>query len=316
MKLVALGDLHISLRSNTSFELKRLDALSTELCSREEDTLVLVGDIFDRNHPSLQEIDAFYKFITPLKFKTIIVIAGNHDQTVFNYLPKTNFQYFDKPTVIDNTVFVGHNSLERFMNSEVYKDTSSIIFTHARCTIPPFIEEEVSFKQLSDKYDLVILGDIHSPCDIQSNVYYTYEPTNNSFVKYKENTKGYLIVDTDSLEVTRVFPKLPYKDVLRANSLDGLEDIISKLDRNNLYKITLEIPLADVPKVNRSWYHVVYDIVPQINIEQQVEEAELKELVQRKVSIEETLLQYTMKSYKFNLSVMNKVRNRILRGKS
>jgi DNA repair exonuclease SbcCD nuclease subunit len=315
MKLVALGDLHISLRSNESFEIKRLEALSIELNICKEDTLVLVGDTFDRNRPNLQEIDLFYKFIHSLKFKNIWIISGNHDQTVFNYLPKTNFQYFDKPMVYGNMIFVGHNSLERFMNDGIYKDTSSIIFTHARCTIPPFITEEVSFSQLSNKYDLVILGDIHSPCDVQKNVYYTYEPNNNSFVKYKEKTKGYLVIDTTTLEVIRIFPKLPYKDVLKFDTVEGLEDIIANLPRDNLYKITLEIPLADIPKVNTAWYHVVYDIVPQINIVQQEEEAELKELVNRKVSIEDTLLQHTMTSYKFNIDTMNSVKNKILRSK-
>ena len=311
MIAVCLGDLHISLRSNELFEGRRLNALALELNSRSESTLILLGDVFDRNKPSLQEIQLFYQFVSSLQFTEIFIISGNHDPTVFQYLPQTNFKYLQDPTIIDDCVFVGYNNLERFMNDGVFTDKSKILFTHARCTIAPYIKEEVDFKLLSEKYDMVVLGDIHHPCAVQDNVYYTYEPTNNSFVKYKKKTTGYLVIDTELQQVTRVFPELPHKDILKVTTVEGLDDIISELSRDNLYKITVEAPLADRVKLTDYWHNVIWDFIPQIDMEQQEEEVELKQLVNRKVSIEDTLLQHTQTTYKFSLDVLNQIKRRL-----
>jgi len=202
------------------------------------------------------------------------------------------------------------------MHNGIYLDKSKHIITHARCSIPPFVTEEVSFKQLSEKYKdgLVILGDIHSPVkDLPTNVYYTYEPTNNHFVKHKVNTKGYLLVDTATNSVQRIFPKLLYKDVLEFTSVREAEGALQLLKDDNLYKVIITAPIADFTSLNKDLGNVVFELVPEINIEQQEEEQELKELVNRKVSIEETLLQHTQSSYKFSLDTLNKVKNRLMR---
>lgn len=311
MLAVCLGDLHISLRGNEAFEARRLTSIALELNSRSEPTLILLGDVFDRNKPSLPEIQLFYQFVSSLQFKEIFIISGNHDPTVFQYLPQTNFTYLQDPTIIDDCIFVGYNNLERFMNDGVFTDKSKILFTHARCTIEPFIKEEVDFSLLSEKYDMVILGDIHHPCATPSNVYYTYEPTNNSFVKYKKKTTGYLVIDTELRKVQRIFPELPHKDILKVNTVEGLDDIISELPRENLYKITVEAPLADKVKLTDYWHNVIWDFIPQIDIVQQEEEIELKQLVNRKVSIEDTLLQHTQTTYKFSLDTMNQIKRRL-----
>jgi DNA repair exonuclease SbcCD nuclease subunit len=311
--------MHISTKQNLEFEQRRIEALASTL-EKYKDldySLFLLGDVFDRNKLTLPEIDIFYKFIDKVSkvFKDIKIIAGNHDSTCFKYLPQINFTYYDAPTVIDNYVLVGHPEIDKYLSyiSCKQQDTK-IIFTHARCSIEPYIKEEVSFELMSKSFDLVCLGDIHSLEVPYPNVHYTTEPTHNHYTEYKKDTCGYIIVDTDTLSVERVFTDLPYKTKVSGCTVKDVYKLLDTFKTNNLYKVVVEDNILNFRGLPQR-PHIKYELVPLIVQSTLDVEEELKDLISSKVSIEDTLLNYTKDTYKYSLETFNSIKNRLMRNR-
>ena len=95
MNPLVVGDVHINAKLNVNFERERIEALTASLKGQQDySTIVFAGDTFDSDTPNLEEIDIFYTMIRALEESyKIFVFGGNHDPTVFNYLPETGFTY-------------------------------------------------------------------------------------------------------------------------------------------------------------------------------------------------------------------------------
>jgi len=312
-KAICLGDLHIKVSNQLVFETNRLSKLSTALKTKHPNifSLYLLGDVFDKNNPSLKEIKLFYGFIHDLSehFTNIIIIDGNHDSTTFKFLPEKDFKYYEGITEIDNIVFVGWSNIVGFTHNQIHTTKCNLLFTHARCTIPPYIIEEINFKELSEKFKLVVLGDIHSPHKPYENIWYTSEPTHNHYTKYKK-TNGWLVVDTETLEVTRHREELPYKDIKSFSSIQEHNQWVKTLDDDNLYKVTITDLLDEFSKLIRH-PQVTCELVPKLVIDETNEEVEIKQMVKKKVSIYDILIEHTKTLYKFSEETTSKVTSRV-----
>ncbi len=212
-----VGDLHINSSLSHEFDSNRLRRIAEAITSQTFIvTLILSGDTFDRNSPSLLDIQSFYSFLKqlPIHLK-VFVFAGNHDHNTFEFLPQVNFTYVDRPTVLSNTYMLvpwTHlRELEEDLENNSYKEL--ILVSHARCTIPPYIQEEVSIKALSESFKEVILGDIHTqPVLPFSNVRYTTSPSSVSFTPFKKDSHGLVLHDTNTGSITWVpFKAIPGK---------------------------------------------------------------------------------------------------------
>lgn len=85
MKLLHLADLHIGKRVNEFSMLEDqkyiLDEI-LEIIDREEpDVILIAGDVYDKNIPTIEGITLFDDFLTQLhrRKKTVCLVSGNHD---------------------------------------------------------------------------------------------------------------------------------------------------------------------------------------------------------------------------------------------
>jgi len=312
MRIVCIADVHIKSKQNPSFEKQRILKLAEALIVEPlvSSSLYILGDTFDSNHPTLIDIKIFYDFISIVssRFKDIRIINGNHDSQCFLYLPEVNFKYYHNIMYDEQMTFVGWSNLQYIPTLEKTK----ILFTHARCTIPPYIEEEISFVDLSSKADIVILGDIHHPVKVQDNIYYTFEPTRNTYTKYQENSTGYLVLDTMTLEVTRRFPILPYKAKLEFDSMESFIKDRALYDKQpNMYKVVITDYIEKLRTMGVA--NVIFEYNPRVIIEETPlkEEEELKEIINQRISISDALLTHTQESYKFSIETLNQIKKRL-----
>lgn len=236
-RLLVLADIHINSSLSEEFERSRVDALASvlEVPHYMNSTIVFAGDIFDRNTPSLTDIKIFYSLIarlnTQVSKRIIYVINGNHDNSTFDYLPSSGFTHIDTPTVINNTFLLvpwtHTKALDIYPDLKTFKDL--ILISHARCTIPPYITEEISIKNLSDNFKEVILGDIHTAPDLPyKNVTYTTSPSAITFSLPKNNAHGFLVVDCDKDKVSFKALDLPSKHLIVENNFDKAKHILEK----------------------------------------------------------------------------------------
>lgn len=85
MKLLHISDLHIGKRVNgfSMIEDQRyiLDRIFEIACEKGAETVIIAGDVYDKNVPSAEAVQLFDEFITKLAEKQIkvFVISGNHD---------------------------------------------------------------------------------------------------------------------------------------------------------------------------------------------------------------------------------------------
>lgn len=311
--LVCVGDLHISHKSDRVFESNRLLAL-TEHLSQYKDTghtLNLLGDTFDSNSPSLEDIRAFYTMIEALRpiFKDIIIIPGNHDYKVFNYLPHQGFTYIGQPTVIGNIQYLPWTHLEDFTSRlQSTKRQGKLLLTHARCTIAPHIIEETNIQLLSERFEKVVLGDIHIPYSPYPNVFYTSEPSQHHYKTYTKNSTGYILIDRD-LTVSRVFTDMPYKCKLPKCSFEDVEKILPSLSPENRYKLVVEDHVTNLQKLKKYKQHnIKFEVIPQVVLSTNTKQGEeLRDMVSGKISIEQLLFHYIEENYNFSPLLSSKI---------
>lgn len=311
--LICIADLHISHKSDRVFEASRLLALTDHLSQYRGGgyTLNLLGDTFDTNTPSLEDIRAFYNIIESLRpiFKEIVIIPGNHDYKVFNYLPHQGFTYIGQPTIVGDIQYLPWTHLEDFTSRlQSTKRRGKLLLTHARCTITPHIIEETNIQLLSERYEKVVLGDIHMPYSPYPNVFYTSEPSQHHYKSYSKNTTGYIIVDKD-LNISRVFTDLPYKCKLPKCSFEDVDKILPSLSEENRYKLVVEDHVTNLQKLKKyKQSNIKFEVIPQVILSSQTKQGEeLRDMVSGKISIEQLLFHYIEENYNFSPLLSSKI---------
>lgn len=283
--LIVIGDIHIAIRQgNETFEDSRLIALSQEVTKAltlngiptDKTSIVLAGDTFDKDSPSIQELNLFYKLIANLRAVcvNIVVIGGNHDPTVFSYIPKVNFIYLPGVTTIasgDFTVtLVPWAKIKEYTTSLSdtlgSMSTKSLLISHARCTLGEHIQEEVDIQKLSKNHPVVILGDIHKFHKPYPNVYYTSSPSNNNYTPLVKGSHGFLLVSMkESIEITEVPITIPSRVLIVCE--DYVEaDTINSLSVYNLYKIKLIAHIKEFEKYKKYiTKHIKFEFIPKLS---------------------------------------------------
>jgi len=273
------------------------------LAQQQVDLVVLGGDIFDNPKPTLPELKLFYesiaKFTVPVK-----IISGNHEAIdkrlyTYDYIPEVGYTYCDKEIIEvgkTHVVLCGHKNLKSlFEVIHNLKDKKTILFTHIRCTVPPYIKEEFPTKILSEKFDLVISGDIHYPYAPHDNFRYSGTPYG---LKYTTNVShGYFIVCTDTLGVEYRELNLPNRLKLecKASELHKL-----KLNNTDKFKIKVVGSIEELQALELPRFNVVYEknIISQETTEQVT-------IVDGKISVLDTLKEHTKEMFGLSEKIMD-----------
>ena len=301
-----ISDLHIN-SSNLLYEQNRIEVLVEILLQTESVNSILIfnGDTFDRNRPTLDDIKIFYHMIDRLSsIYRIYISAGNHDYSCFHYLPHTNFTYIDGILDLDEHIrIVSWNNIHTYTKGKFSEDAhDKILVTHARCTIEPYIKEEVDIKKLYTNHKAVILGDIHRPLKLSANCMYTASPSSVTYVIPKAKQHGYIKVSS-SLEISRHFLDIPNKIKLTYNSVDECLIAIKNLSKTNLYKLSVKdtpenlVRLRDLKDKN-----IILDPIPQIG-RSKVDDS-FSDILEHRTSIKDLLYGYMRDNHKFSEAII------------
>lgn len=241
------GDVHINLRQDSDFEVNRVNLLTDSFIEDGSDILVLIGDVFNYPKPTYDELSLFYSFISKIsKHKTIYILQGNHEALsdnlyTFDSLPQKNFTLVDW-SVLQNDFInihcVGHNNIDKIFDINC-EGSVNILLSHIRCNLGHFTKEEVSFKNISKKFDYSILGDIHYNHFPEKNIQYTSSPYSLSYTK--EQTNGYILLNLceSHFKVSYRHLNLPSKYKVEVN-VKELYEALRATKPYNKYRIFVE----------------------------------------------------------------------------
>lgn len=319
-KFVCIADVHIKIHKhapiNWSFNRYRLFFKHVvDVCLKENATLLIAGDLSDSAKPSLSELKLILEFFHLLADNkiTTILIAGNHsylsnNKTLYDFLhtekfgARAGFSYihygdwsggwcFEKDNKPECSLFpVSHFQLNDYDFTKGLKATKpSILLSHIRANVPPFISEEAPISEIAKNFDVCILGDIHEPLEFD-NVYYTNNPLNCCY----ETTPdcGYIILEVDKgkCKVVRVntdFPNL-IKVITTAEDFD---DTVLSLNPAHFYKIETAGVAAELKGIPKSGVNFIVEkqIIEEIEVEEgfHIEESEVQH-----ETLEEELIWY------------------------
>ena len=307
-KSIVFADIHINTTKYLDYEKEKLRLIVKAIKESKCTNVVLAGDTFDKAKPTLQDIHLFYDMIHSIpQGVSIDVIAGNHDHSVFEYLPHTSFTYHSEITVRDGVAFIPWTKIhEPFPEGKV-------CYSHARCTIPPHIVEEVDLKKFHDTYQLTVLGDIHSPMEPYENVVYTSSPIPIHFKLYQKNSTGYLIVDEETCTYTRHFINdiAKVKIMTSAVRLGDTIHALKKKPSGNLYKVVVE----DYPEKLlgiQKWATNSIRIEPKVMLRKDDVADKVKSVLDQSLTIEDILHGFLKETYReYSLGLENELRRNI-----
>lgn len=273
-KIAVTADLHLKLYADNMLDdvglpLKLREIFDTfenicEHCRKHSiKDIALLGDINETKYIVHGRVFSVFKDIL-LKNSdlTFHIIGGNHDTTLHGSYDETavyllegppNVNIYLKPTRIHNIDFFPYthnlpNILKEsdggkilFSHFDVYGSELSTGIKHKETTYTP---------EMLEKWELVILGDIHKPQVIRDFIYYTGSPVQKDRGEANEE-KRFLIVDTNTLEVESV-PTEGYRRYrkFKIESEEDLQNIIQEygsienIDDDN---ITIENYLPILP---------------------------------------------------------------------
>ena len=305
---ICFADIHINTTKYPEYEAQKVQRIRQAIKMSSARKIVFSGDTFDRNRPTMSDIKLFYSLIDGLdRDRELVIIAGNHDHTVFDYLPHVGFKYYSEITVVDDVVYIPWAKIH-----ENFPD-GSICYSHARCTIPPHIVEEVSMDKFSERYTLTILGDIHSPMEPRHNVVYTSSPVPIHFKNYQKNSTGYLMVDEEKQTYTRHFINdlAKIKVTTTTHKIHDTIAAMKKTSGGNIYKVVVEDYPEKLVGIQK-WATAGIKIEPKVILHKQDVYDKVKEVLDQSLSIEEILYSYLKDNYKgYSADMENELKRNI-----
>ena len=185
MKVVLLGDLHLSVNSNVKATEKMVDIVN----SCNADVVVIAGDIFTSTYAGLSHPEKYAEALSKMKAKYgVYVVAGNHDveenlfggfsispvseafrtgdMDKFFEMAGFNMLYDDTVTILDGKVnLVGRIDGEKAGDGTRNRMSAGEVLKGVDKTKPVIVlqHEPIEFKDLSDNgADMVLCGHTHN----------------------------------------------------------------------------------------------------------------------------------------------------------
>ena len=225
------------------------------------DKIVFVGDLLNGRNNSSEVLKRLVKFIERFENKNIYIISGTHEKSADG---KTSLDFLkeiknpkwriitDKIEEIDGMVFcptftkpelkVKNNEDGKIKLMKMLPD-GNILFTHysisgsftgSGVSTEIFDEIVLDRKEISDKYDLVVSGHIHSP-NYANNVIITGSIFMN---EVNEDRKSIWIVNEKNYLVKEL--KLPGRDIIKVEN--PTDNDFKKIKKSSIVKVILTDP--------------------------------------------------------------------------
>lgn len=259
-KIAIVSDIHLKLRKHKAFELDRFELLVDELKNSDADIIIIDGDLLNHAVPTLEEIRAIHEMSLSLGNKRVILLAGNHeavtkDTSTYDFVPFPNFEFISthKPVQVEDVWInlCSWGSIKKLQDLP----SADILISHYRSAMEGLYDEEVDTSEFTSKYDLVLLGDIHSRYSPEPHVHYTGSPYNIAFSRRPEEG-GYVMLTIQDDKYGWYYKNLDLPRKIRVDLV--AEELPSfKPEARHLYTIHLSGSLDQLSGV-RDYANVIF----------------------------------------------------------
>jgi DNA repair exonuclease SbcCD nuclease subunit len=212
MKTIIVGDPHI-----VEEAIPELEKIFSEVLELEGDTLIMLGDYFDKRKPSAKEVifGTKWAFQFKNKFKQVIYLRGNHDRTkdvsVIDYLAYFGIEVVDEYTDEDNNYY-GH-----FMTNKSLYEYGSFQHTVAELR----------------HYNRVILGHQHSYQEIEKNMWHIGSCRFVNFNEVTDKNKKILILNNGTEEF------LILKNPIKMEQVKSVKELPNMKNKNMKIRLVI-----------------------------------------------------------------------------
>lgn len=273
MKILHTADIHLGSKIESKFPPEKSSTRKKELLmsfkrmveyanDNDINVILLSGDVFDKDKPTLKDKEYFYKTIKENPHITFFYLNGNHDKEgsyievdianlkTFN---KEKFTYYDLGDICISGIEISPSNAKSFYSGlSLDKDKFNIVMLHGDATDSVGMDK-VKIDNLKNKnIDYLALGHIHKfqSDKIDDRGVYAFpgclEP--RGFDECGE--KGFIVLDIEDKLLSYEF--IPYSvrtifernvDVTGAKDFYDIEKLVkqsvNKIDKKNILRINL-----------------------------------------------------------------------------
>lgn len=226
MKILFIGDLHIEEKA-----IPELMEIFDEIFSYKADMVIQLGDFYQSNKPTPQELE-FGTHITSFlkdKYKKVIILSGTgkhdilHGESVVKYLRHLGITIVGQEyelKINDKKILLGH-----FMTNKSILEYGSHKYTIAQLK----------------KYDLVMLGHQHNPQDITDKIFHLGSVRYQNFNELHDQYKRIAVWEDGKLTFIPLKSPTPMIEICPAEGAEeyDLTDKLEKLEPNTKVRIRL-----------------------------------------------------------------------------
>jgi len=241
MYILVTGDFHIC-KNNYSEVDNSLNQILHVIQTKNISYIAILGDIFNSEHPTLEDVSKFIRFITSIpNHIQIYLVEGNHekerkDKKLLQWISwiRPNVIHSSdilKTTILNKKIIMMH---EAFLESDVHEKAKS----------------NISYTQFKD-YDIILSGHVHK-YQVISEKPLTIHPGSIYYCNFKEVNdpeKGVVIIDLNTAQYEFIPLKVTKLKQIES-SLANAEKLISQLDKNLKVKLILNLNYDESKKVN------------------------------------------------------------------
>ncbi len=215
MVRIFVSDPHIDEES-----VEELGLIFDEIISYKADELYILGDYYNRKHPSPIEIYFGTKIARKLldRFKKVYIMKGNHDEidkkmASINYLQYMGIKILEDETIIkiEDMEVDKHLINRNILLGHFFTDKSNKAFNSFRYKV-----EDLS------KYDYVFLGHQHNFQELSDKIYHLGACRFVTFGELPGKDK-YIAILNDKLEFKALKSIIPMIEVFNSIALEGLD---------------------------------------------------------------------------------------------
>lgn len=328
--IVHISDIHLT-EKNSDNLINQISKINLDKYPKDKTLIVCTGDVYN-NRPTPQEIINCKKIIRKLtKHHPMVMIAGNHDMssrvysgtenylssTVYNLETPNKLSYYSKRGnyKYENIQF----TLTEYQDEEVYvpKKTKKVKIglyhgpLDGSKTDTSTMQGHFSPKDF-DKFDFVLLGDIHKQQYFGRNKWYS-----GSFIQlnHGETIDNHGYVELNLLTKESKFIHIPndtiYKTIKIKNNISDytIPDLTKKIHLRIEYENTDKNILEKIKSDLKNKYSIESYIETETIISQKKEKEEINIIEDIKTHIKEIDVEEVMKEIKINQD--NKKKNNI-----
>jgi hypothetical protein len=187
--VVVYGDLHISSDRPWSLDVSKkvCDTIIGHESNKEENSLILTGDITDKNTVDGSVIDLLHYLFENLKYKNTYICVGNHEGRIKHKKLSTTYDFLENPKYKSHVLSSIH--IIRELREVLVEGMSTLFLPH----IYPTENKSLSYysdlpKEIRDKeYDLILGHITDSRLSFPST-----DKIDISYLKSKRNIMGHI----------------------------------------------------------------------------------------------------------------------------